>query len=147
MDSICINQQDEAERSAQVAQMGAIYHSAARVVVWLGEEEDGSHDAIRFLHELGWDDATPDSTNAEEIRIQTRSWKAVEHLLARPWWKRVWTMQEILLGERAVFCCGGSSINRRELKFGVEEVREWAESSAMPISRKAYEKAWHQFQI
>ena len=39
-DSICINQDDDEERSQQVRIMGRIYRAATTVLVWLGEEPD-----------------------------------------------------------------------------------------------------------
>jgi hypothetical protein len=36
VDAICINQQDNMEKTRQLALMGHIYKQAARVVVWLG---------------------------------------------------------------------------------------------------------------
>lgn len=38
VDAICINQQDDVEKTSQVAAMGNIYESAARSIVWLGQE-------------------------------------------------------------------------------------------------------------
>jgi hypothetical protein len=38
IDAICINQKNNAEKSAQVALMKGIYATAYRVIVWLGEE-------------------------------------------------------------------------------------------------------------
>jgi hypothetical protein len=49
IDALCINQQDNAEKSHQVAHMGAIYSNARRVAVWLGRQKDDSDIAIRFL--------------------------------------------------------------------------------------------------
>jgi hypothetical protein len=37
-DALCINQQDNRERSHQVMRMNLIYENALRVVIWLGEE-------------------------------------------------------------------------------------------------------------
>jgi hypothetical protein len=42
VDAICINQQDDHERSAQVQQMRTIYESASLVIVWLGPAADDS---------------------------------------------------------------------------------------------------------
>lgn len=39
IDSICINQEDVAERNSQVAIMGEIFHCARRTVVYLGESD------------------------------------------------------------------------------------------------------------
>ena len=41
-DSICINQSDIQERNQQVRLMGQIYRKAANVLIWLGEDVDGS---------------------------------------------------------------------------------------------------------
>ncbi|KAF7532960.1 hypothetical protein G7054_g7474 [Neopestalotiopsis clavispora] len=40
IDQICINQEDELEKGAQVAMMGAIYANAHAVVAWIGEAND-----------------------------------------------------------------------------------------------------------
>jgi len=42
VDAICINQDDDAEKSSQVQQMGRIYRSAELVIAWLGEASDDS---------------------------------------------------------------------------------------------------------
>ena len=52
IDAVCINQADIPERNAQVATMRRIYHSAARVQVWLGEEADDSDAAFELAIEL-----------------------------------------------------------------------------------------------
>ncbi|USP81527.1 hypothetical protein yc1106_08801 [Curvularia clavata] len=54
IDSICIDQSDEAvvERSGQVALMGEIYKSAAKVVIWLGQSNRRVEDAMRKIKEL-----------------------------------------------------------------------------------------------
>jgi len=49
-DSICINQDDNEEKSSQVPLMREIYTTAAAVVVWLGQETDYS--GLRWLDEL-----------------------------------------------------------------------------------------------
>jgi hypothetical protein len=51
IDAICINQNDNAERSEQVAKMAEIYRGARTVLVWLGEGEDTEKDKL-FLNVL-----------------------------------------------------------------------------------------------
>ncbi len=41
--------------------------------------------------------------------------KGMKRLFTRPWWGRVWVLQEIALAEQAVFICGSSKISRRRL--------------------------------
>ena len=46
IDSICINQADDDEKSHQVTMMSDIYANACRVYVWLGERTDDSDYAL-----------------------------------------------------------------------------------------------------
>lgn len=40
-------------------------------------------------------------------------WEPVKKLLLRPWWRRVWTLQEFLISNNLDFYCGTESIARR----------------------------------
>jgi hypothetical protein len=46
IDAICINQDDNLERSAQVQIMGSIYQTAKRLRIWLGEHSPNTIAAI-----------------------------------------------------------------------------------------------------
>lgn len=49
IDAICINQEDESEKSHQIPLMRAIYSSAIYVYVWLGEGNSRTDRAMHFL--------------------------------------------------------------------------------------------------
>lgn len=49
IDNMCINQNDLAERSHQVALMGDIYKEAAQVMVWLGEWSPAIREAMQIM--------------------------------------------------------------------------------------------------
>lgn len=49
VDAICINQDDQIEKSVQVQRMDSIYRQAERVIVWLGGEEAGSPEVMSVL--------------------------------------------------------------------------------------------------
>ena len=51
IDSLCINQQDDEEKSEQIQLMRDIYRNAVRVLVWLGPLDD-AHLGIIFLRDL-----------------------------------------------------------------------------------------------
>ena len=52
VDSICINQENIAERNKQVQQMGGIFQKAAQTLLWLGKPVIGTSIAIYYLGEL-----------------------------------------------------------------------------------------------
>lgn len=52
IDQICINQDDDKEKSQQVRIMREIYSSAKRTLVWLGTDEEGRGPAVRNLFDL-----------------------------------------------------------------------------------------------
>ena len=52
VDSICINQNDLAEKAQQVADMGRVYEKAERALIWLGKQLNESDLAIDVLNNL-----------------------------------------------------------------------------------------------
>lgn len=48
-DSLCIDQQDENEKAAQILRIRVIYREAQLVAAWLGIERDGSDQVMRLL--------------------------------------------------------------------------------------------------
>ena len=58
VDAICINQQDEHEKSWQVGLMLQIYRKAAKVLVWLGPSADDSDFIMDGFQDLGEDALT-----------------------------------------------------------------------------------------
>jgi hypothetical protein len=85
VDALCINQADVSERNHQVQLMRQVYSGAATVVIWLGPA-DGDDDA-RVLH---------------NIRMQEKDWDigafgALARICNRPWFRRVWIVQELKL--------------------------------------------------
>ncbi|KAI1454690.1 heterokaryon incompatibility protein-domain-containing protein [Annulohypoxylon moriforme] len=116
IDAVCINQNDIEERSSQVQQMGLIYSQAKRVVVWLGPESESSKTAFNTLRVLD----IPDPNRAVRCdekhykNVLTKSLKATLPLVQRPWFKRVWCVQEFILGEDVIFRCGQDSLPWRQ---------------------------------
>jgi hypothetical protein len=53
IDAVCINQQDDAEKSMQVANMLSIYRKASAVRVWLGEAGASTSLALAYLEREG----------------------------------------------------------------------------------------------
>src|SRR3569833_237384 len=109
-DALCINQEDDVERASQVALMGDIYRGAAGVVAWLGEASPLSDAAIDAFRGLGadiekhWDPAGHDSVDPKFLTRDAI--RGIIDIMERPWWRRVWTVQESILCRRFSFHCG-----------------------------------------
>ena len=131
IDSLCINLADGQERELQVRIMADIYRRARRTMVWLGEEVDGDSDcrgAVQFLHYLQNLQPVFSGLKADLARANLRSpemdahWSSASNLLARPWFKRVWTVQEMMLPGEVKFYCGKDSISRGKLKTAMYSI-------------------------
>lgn len=120
IDSICINQDDNEEKSKQIQLMGQIYSMASETVAWIGKTEGDSALAISAMKSFGLRFGSPDPSrhgpvlreNSENIlryaRSETgsREWKAIARLLSRGWFHRVWVLQEVALSKRLAIYCG-----------------------------------------
>ena len=113
IDAICINQQDTLEKNSQVLLMGDIYAAARLLVIWLGNEYDNSDLACALLVEWGEAhrkfvighkrslEAVGDfRIILDEVKSELSdpfdeaSWEALSKLFHRPWWQRIWVLQE-----------------------------------------------------
>jgi hypothetical protein len=125
-DFICINQANLKERAQEVTRMAEIYGNARRVVVWLGLEADESALAIKMIEYTG-----------SQIRIEPelRAWKpipnadpkfkredqnlpytpqelrAIQKLVARSWFKRLWVRQEATLAKSSIVVAGDHEVS------------------------------------
>ncbi len=126
VDAICINQEDLNERIDQVLRMKDIYRLSKRVVVWLGPADATSDLAMESLRRVGerleltraWALPPPEYTREYDWRHPTcevpftdAMWESIYHLLTRPWFYRVWTIQEVqLANEHCILQCGHAEL-------------------------------------
>lgn len=108
VDAICIDQSNDQEKSDQIRRMSDIYRNAQNVVVWLGEEESDSDIGMDFISRLldpGFlgDDNWP-STYA-------RGFYALARLLERPWFSRIWVLQEVAYARNVILKCGDHELH------------------------------------
>lgn len=104
IDAICINQSPTTsasrEKARQVRLMGTIYAQAVRVVVDLGEVDKHSDVALRLIRQFigNWQN---DEASLQQLGLPDHrdpSWNDLKHFLARPWFRRIWIVQEYVLG-------------------------------------------------
>lgn len=140
IDQVCINQDDDEEKSCQIQLMRQIYSSAKEVYVWLGLDADGSDEvfqAFRQLAECMWDSelfgkdrATKWFPAPRAIFYNKIDTPEVQELLRkvipivvpllrekkflawykRNWFSRIWTIQEFCLNQYTFFVCGDRAV-------------------------------------
>jgi hypothetical protein len=132
IDAIYINQTDDEEKSRQVPLMRRIYQSCDRVLIWLGEQDEGTKLAYSFLELLAPWGRERKAAGVEARRYmeldekllerrmsaahQRRYWGAIYSLFSRPWFQRVWVIQELAVCREAIMMCGTYSINWDEVE-------------------------------
>ncbi|KAK4540099.1 hypothetical protein LTR36_009764 [Oleoguttula mirabilis] len=120
IDAICLDQNDYAELSRQVPRMHDIYSLAWMSTLWLGVEDASSTRALKTFRYLGDQIVaeadtgllfcSPNAVELEwydpdhELPFTQDAWDGVRTLLERPWFHRLWVVQEIQPG--AVVQCG-----------------------------------------
>lgn len=127
VDAICINQHDLSEREQQVARMKDVYGMSWNVISWLGDEADNSKRAFPLLRTLA---AARDTTVARELLVSWEEnpyqfddgcWLAMHELVRRPYWCRLWVVQELAMGNKAVTIrCGDDQMDWETFIAGIE---------------------------
>ncbi|KAF4420956.1 Heterokaryon incompatibility protein 6 [Colletotrichum fructicola] len=130
VDAICINQvrsADNVEKGAQIRMMPDIYGIAARVLVYLGPAANNSDLAIAFLEHMSdfadyLDEVLPTANFAAALAAgfampppDAPDWPALRAFLRRPWFRRVWVIQEFVNATELTVMCGAREIDWRRL--------------------------------
>lgn len=142
VDQLCINQADFDERGRQVGFMREIYENAIRTLIWLGGKEDDDPGAAfdlltrlaiaqrrrractppdkRTIYELSAAEVAeydlPEATNV--------IWKTFQFIFFRPWFSRLWVIQEVNVSKSALICCHNSEISAADFMEGVDCANE-----------------------
>lgn len=124
IDSICISQTSQLEKSTQVGMMDSIFTSARAVLIWLGREDVVRSPAAGALFQR-WADwsqiASPSARQKKLSRPRTNDGfcDLLEREFFSPeevgiildvfeceWFRRLWCVQELALAEKAFVCWG-----------------------------------------
>ncbi|RKK77250.1 hypothetical protein BFJ71_g16774 [Fusarium oxysporum] len=126
IDALCINQRDYAERNQQLLLMKSIYQRARRVVAWIGEETESVHLAknlLRHLRCLHQDSADFTHSNSNPTYLKSLglpdyaspSWSHLRYFFRRPWFLRVWIIQEVVNASQLQVICGSNPIDWEDI--------------------------------
>ncbi|KAI2629960.1 heterokaryon incompatibility protein-domain-containing protein [Hypoxylon sp. NC1633] len=120
VDQICINQQDDVEKSHQVQQMKQIYSEAETVVAWLGPATNDSDRLLRHLGRMGtflWAGESARVLASHQNEEALESIRHAFHLFCeRGYWKRLWIMQEYAVARCLTIACGNVTIRDWQLQ-------------------------------
>jgi len=132
IDAICINQKDLRERESQVGLMTGVYQRAKSVIAWLGPEDETTANAFTVMDRLSSIPFIPKSPSevlnssdsysfvtmedffdpeAQRSKmgiepLTRQNWLAWSVFLHRPYFKRAWILQEVVLAQSIVVMCG-----------------------------------------
>jgi hypothetical protein len=142
VDQLCINQADSDERGRQVGFMREIYENAIQTLIWLG---GGEGDDLNAVFDLLKSLATaqqrrrsctpPDKRTIYELssaevaeynlpKATDKIWKTFQILFLRPWFSRLWVIQEVNVSKSAAVYCHNSAISAADFMVGVECANE-----------------------
>ncbi|GKT45351.1 heterokaryon incompatibility protein 6, OR allele [Colletotrichum spaethianum] len=161
VDALCINQSDNKEKESQIMLMHDIYVSARRVLAYLGEEADGSKEAIELIEKY-WrvnipnplnagarafvenllSEPVPDAPTGSEAELPPQGdekWMAVSRFWNRSWFRRVWVVQEFILARDVLMICGDKTVSWSQLWPATVALEE-PESPPWPLINAAGEE-------
>ncbi|KAI4601964.1 hypothetical protein KJ359_010830 [Pestalotiopsis sp. 9143b] len=107
VDAVCINQQDDSDKSKQIPAMAHIFSAASRVLVWLGTSAHGQIALANIKKNL-----RIRSTGSKKLEAHFSSLESSFHaLVVLPWFRRRWIIQEVVLAADVTVMCGREEIS------------------------------------
>jgi hypothetical protein len=141
VDALCIDQHDRDERGHQVKFMKEIYSKDKRVLVWVGEDAAYVEKAFLTLlrcapsadlysldfmlqRRFDWKRDGFDFSKVSSTKFLSEGeWGPVVQLLERPWFTRVWVLQEVAHAEKVTLVCGARSIDWAVLAIVIRDLQ------------------------
>lgn len=113
--------------------MTKIYGTAQEVVIWLGEEGEDSSPALELLTNIvagskmdygdqGAMGLKHNLVKAGMVAEDHPAWKSLTAFLCRPWFTRVWVVQEAVMAQKVIITCGNRRIDWNDLHTAVESI-------------------------
>lgn len=130
IDQICVNQKDIPERNDQVLRMTDIYSRAQQVVAWIGECSEREKRCLELIAKFDYDsvrhipikvlmriqEGTNEAPGAHpelNMLLDGDGWvqKTLGEILSRPYFRRIWIVQEVTVAQRVRLRCGECSLD------------------------------------
>ncbi|KAK4952773.1 hypothetical protein LTR10_009581 [Elasticomyces elasticus] len=141
IDAISIEQSNLEERSRHVTYMHIVYQQAVSVIVWLGRASKDSAAAFDQIEAI-CKRCLPWPENEREMNAKFASaiesvitaylhrrtthdpWRPLANLFSRPWWQRIWVVQEVAFSHPVVVMCGHRKASMAHLLLAGEAFRQ-----------------------
>ncbi|KAF3074268.1 hypothetical protein CFAM422_003475 [Trichoderma lentiforme] len=117
IDAVCIDQTSVEERGEQIQYMAEIYSKANRVIVWLGEAADNSDQALKSIRMAADEERRSFQKDTDQ--------QAVLAILERPWFRRIWVLQEVAAAQHIVMMCGSIRIDGYAFCLGLPSLLQY----------------------
>lgn len=142
IDAICVNQNDISERGDQVDLMKAIYSTAHFVIAWIGVDDGEISLLFEYLRALKH---TARNERNHFLRSQKRkfSFRDAKSFVSRPYWSRIWIVQEFTLARELWVLCGSAAVSWLSL----QQFRPFGISDQTNLGFKHLSKQEHHYSI
>lgn len=105
IDAICINQEDDDEKSNQLPLMRDIFSGATQVLIWLGGPNEAVESAFSYMLS---DSVGIDPDDHEFVNVLP----GLLQIFQNSWWKRMWTAQELIVAHvPPILVCGHAELS------------------------------------
>ena len=114
IDSICIDQDNVAEKTQQVQLMGKIFSNACNILMWLGSEASRSSALVdcvcdgvsRYRQLIASDNDLVTIFTHMALKDDDSAYEHYRCILNAKYWTRLWIVQEVLLASNAFIILG-----------------------------------------
>ena len=128
IDQLCIDQDNLREKEQQIEVMTDIYRHSRKLLIWLGDDGDDSRKIHKLIDRLlrldpdaGQGNMNSDNDPSQQMRrsialdqlkshglpgVRDTGWQDLRSFLSRPWFSRIWTIQEAAVATDKDFLWG-----------------------------------------
>jgi hypothetical protein len=157
VDAVCIAQGDIQEKNHQVRQMAEIYREAESVIVWTGNDQ--CLDIFETLADVGQlcekaiesgkMSDPPGDFEDEEIMMRLRRCDptGLRNFFDRPWFNRVWTVQEFIMAKQLYIHAGRVNMVYSVFKFAVRACSSLTNTSQVYKYHAVIDRVWRLVQL
>ncbi|KAF2651307.1 HET-domain-containing protein, partial [Lophiostoma macrostomum CBS 122681] len=104
IDALCIEQGQKEEKLHQVAQMRSVYESASQVLVWIGTPTKDTVAGMELINRIATSSSRyysrANGFTLSDVPMSLDSLVGILAILRRPYWYRMWIIQEVAVASR-----------------------------------------------